>query len=139
MTKTLYMIGHSNHDWPTFKQLLLDHAIGTLIDVRSSPRSRFAQFDGGRLRVNLAPIVYEHWPSLGGRDTAAREPQTELKRLLQSADQDSSPRMCLMCSEGDYRECHRHYLLAPLAIELGWNVIQVNRYGSLTPLNASPS
>ena len=36
----VFSIGHSNHDWGTFKRLLETANIGTVADVRSSPASQ---------------------------------------------------------------------------------------------------
>lgn len=130
MTKTLYMVGHSNHDWPTFERLLLAHQITVLIDVRSTPRSRFATFNQGALTRRLADvsIAYQHWPSLGGKfERPVPTVKRELERLLADVGEH---RLCLMCSEGDHRDCHRHTLLTPIALELGWTVMQIQKHGT---------
>jgi hypothetical protein len=38
----VFSIGHSNHDWSTFKRLLETADIGAVADVRSSPASRLS-------------------------------------------------------------------------------------------------
>jgi hypothetical protein len=75
-----------------------------------------------------AGIVYEGAPVLGGLDPAPRA--TLVAELPKAAA--SELRTALMCSEGKYTDCHRHYLLVPVLLELGWTIIQINRDGSAT-------
>ena len=43
---TVYTIGHSSHAVELFSQLLVEHGVQVLVDVRSAPYSRYApQFD----------------------------------------------------------------------------------------------
>jgi uncharacterized protein (DUF488 family) len=137
--RVLFMIGHSSQGWAEFQQLLSEHRIAKLVDVRSKPISRWPQFCKGPLQRTLPPIVYEHWPTLGGLKPLPTERlRQEMTRLLTTYGALHDFRYCLMCSEGDFRECHRHYLLAPLAIELGWTVQQINTDGSLTEDQGPP-
>jgi uncharacterized protein (DUF488 family) len=135
--KKLYMIGHSNLTWPVFAGLLSQHGIETLADVRSSPRSRFQpHFNIGAMQKALPPVHYLHLPDLGGKNPLSITVQRiALSRVLE--DQSESV-LCLMCSEGDFHECHRHYILAPLAIELGYEVHQIKKDGS-TELDLGPT
>jgi uncharacterized protein (DUF488 family) len=43
----------------------------------------------------------------------------------------SEHRACLMCSEGNHLDCHRHYLLAPVILELGYKIFQITPQGEL--------
>jgi hypothetical protein len=66
----VFSIGHSNHDWGTFKRLLETANIGTVADVRSSPASRLPHFNRAALkdRLNATGIAYIFLGSeLGGR------------------------------------------------------------------------
>ncbi len=38
-----------------------------------------------------------------------------------------------MCSEGNYKACHRHYLLAPILIDLGIKMLQVQKGRVIDP------
>ena len=50
MAHSLFSIGHSNHPLPVFMDLLKQHAVQLLVDVRSDPYSRYApQFTSGSL------------------------------------------------------------------------------------------
>ncbi len=109
------------------------HHIRTLVDVRTNPHSRFSpQFNTRHMQENLGAIAYRHARELGGKDP---QPIPEIRRSLESllypVNQDPADRMCLVCSEGDYRECHRHYLLTPLVRELGFQVQQILPNGGL--------
>lgn len=124
------MIGHSNHSWDWFAELLTRNAVTLLIDVRTSPQSRFCpQFNAKTLGANLVSrlgIGYHHAPVLGGKNPYPLDEQrrhiVEELPLITGA--------CLMCSEGNYRTCHRHYTLTPLFLALGFTVEQILPDGS---------
>jgi hypothetical protein len=67
----LYTIGHSNHPVDKFIQLLVEHGVTHLVDVRSTPYSRFhPQFNKTVLpQVLLAYSIAYTWAgeALGGR------------------------------------------------------------------------
>jgi hypothetical protein len=50
----VFSIGHSNHDWSTFKRLPETADIGTVADVRSSPASRLPHFNRAALKDRLS-------------------------------------------------------------------------------------
>ena len=126
----IYTIGHSNHRIEVFVDLLHQHEIACLVDVRSSPYSRFSpHFRKRDLEAHLrdAGIEYVYLgDSLGGRpgesrnftqsdlvDYAeiARQPWYEegLQSLLDIAREQ---RCAFMCSEEDPGKCHRNLLIA---------------------------
>lgn len=125
----LYSIGHSNHPLQHFLDLLGEHGIEALVDVRSIPSSRYSpHFSRAPLERALtrAGIQYVYMGrDLGGRpegaefyDTAgkvlyarvARSPlfQERIDRLVANFVQQ---RTAIMCSEEDPAMCHRHLLL----------------------------
>lgn len=62
-------IGHSTRPIAEFIRLLAAHDVGTLVDVRTVPRSRHnPQFEQQTLAASLeaAGIAYRHTPALGG-------------------------------------------------------------------------
>lgn len=130
--RTVRMLGHSIHTIDKFMGLVAIADSDTLVDVRSSPASsRHPQFSQKRLEASIkqAGFRYEWRPRLGGRNPLTHDPlRLELEAL---AAKDNLGRMVLMCSEGDYLECHRHYLLAPVLIEMGWRVEQVLKDGTI--------
>jgi uncharacterized protein (DUF488 family) len=140
----LYSIGHSNVPVERLIALLSQHAIVTLCDVRSMPYSRYnPQFNRETLADALrsAGIAYRSMgDSLGGKpaDDALR---TEDGALPDYAKIAASPMFnrgldqlivlgargstAFMCSEADYRSCHRHKLIAPALIERGVIVLHI--------------
>lgn len=69
---SLLTIGHSARTLPEFTNLLQSNGVDTLVDVRSSPGSKFApQFNKETLSKHLKVngINYVHIPELGGHRT----------------------------------------------------------------------
>jgi uncharacterized protein (DUF488 family) len=123
----LYSVGHSNHAVPAFLDLLRQHRIQLVADVRSRPFSRFVpHFSKERLERILAGEGVGHLflgKELGGkppRDDPARfapdyqarirDPGFEkgIERLLEAA---GARRTALLCRERDPLDCHRLHLV----------------------------
>ena len=148
-TQPLYTIGHSHHAITDFVALLQQHGVTTVVDVRSQPYSQWAdQFNRELLRQDLteAGIAYAYMgDSLGGRPTdqvlyaAGHERpdyarmmttpayQQGIRRLLEMAADRS---IAIMCSEGDYRQCHRHLLITQTLVGQGVAVQHIRPDGS---------
>jgi uncharacterized protein (DUF488 family) len=128
---TIFTIGHSRHPAERFVALLGRHGVATLVDVRRRPGSRLnPQFNRERLAAALAAagIGYVHLEDLGGlregeaagaaADAGWRSPflrsyagharttafGAALGALLDEAGRAAA---CIMCAEGDWRQCHR--------------------------------
>ncbi len=119
---TVYTIGHGRHSWKDFLALLQKFEIEFLCDVRNFARSRWVQFNGKVLEVNLLEngIGYEHLPETGGKILAKTEELNHgIQRILEIA---SEARTAMMCSESKpltthktpRANCHRIGLLSPL-------------------------
>jgi len=144
----VYTIGHSDHTTPAFVDLLRQHEIALVADVRSQPYSRWAShFNRETLARDLedAGIAYRFMgDSLGGRPTDpslynpgqerpdyARVEQTPayqagIDRLIELA---RSARVALMCGEGDHRQCHRHLLVTQTLLARGVRVLHIQPDG----------
>jgi uncharacterized protein (DUF488 family) len=142
----IYTIGHSDHTTEAFLDLVSQHDITRVIDVRSQPYSRWApQFNRETLKRSLedAGIAYCFMGDvLGGRPSSPdlyssgspdyrrmeRVPayQTGIDRLLKLRQAE---RIALMCSEGDYRQCHRHHLIAQTVLKRGALVLHIKPDG----------
>lgn len=133
----LFTIGHSNHNIETFCNLLKQHNIQILVDVRSQPYSRhaphfnrrglekrFASSDiryvfmgdllGGRPgSVVVDPAKREEFYSSLAKSADFRRGITALKEQLQSG------RVAVMCAEEDPIQCHRRLLIARALIRHG--------------------
>src|ERR1051325_4953101 len=98
-TMTIYTIGHGRHTFDYFLELLKRHHINFVCDVRSSPRSRWPQFNRAALGVALKHngIGYEHLPECGGKVIA---PPAELARGLDRIIEVAAEmNVAIMCSE----------------------------------------
>ena len=139
---TVYTVGHSNHEAAAFVDLLHRHDIRLVVDVRSTPYSRYvpqANRENLAQTLEAAGIAYR-WMGdvLGGKPEGAVGDYDELRaspgfrlgvdRLLGLAVQD---RTAIMCSESDHRQCHRHKLITPVLLERGARVLHVQRDASL--------
>jgi uncharacterized protein (DUF488 family) len=128
MKPELFTIGHSNHSWESFLDLLRSHRIQVLVDVRSSPySSRLPQFNRESLQAGLLTVGIRYLflgDELGARrseqdcyvdgvalyDRIATTPafQSGLKRVSKGIQKFRS---VLMCAEKDPLECHRTILV----------------------------
>lgn len=114
MKNTIYTIGHSNRGFSEFLQRLKENNIDTLIDIRSIPRSRFCpQYNRIALSQELEKedITYIFkGKNLGGRGENVKYEETidELAEMVEFGQN-----VCVMCSEANYKDCHRYSMLEP--------------------------
>lgn len=146
---TIYTVGHSNHDMEDFLALLEPHAIELLIDVRSSPYSRYVP------QANREPLaraleangIAYRWMGdrLGGKpqgvvadyDRMRASPPFE-QGIADLLAQAVGRRTVIMCSEGDHRHCHRYKLLTPALLDLGSRVLHIQPDGSVVDEEEEP-
>ena len=120
---TIYTIGHGRHPFDYFLELLRQHEIAFVCDVRSIARSRWPQYNGRVLEELLREngIGYEHLPECGGKIVApTKDLERGLDRIMELA---AEMRVAILCSESQpltnhkspRANCHRVGLLsAPL-------------------------
>lgn len=145
----IYTIGHSNHEMDAFIELLRRHAIGLLVDVRSSPYSRYvpqANRESLAHALDAAQITY-HWMGdrLGGKpegtvadyDELRADPsfQAGIDTLLALAVQQPT---AIMCAEGSHRHCHRYKLITPVLLDRGAQVLHIQPDGSIVDESQEP-
>ncbi|MTJ50411.1 DUF488 family protein [Dolichospermum sp. UHCC 0259] len=143
-----FTIGHSNHTIETFIELLQQHQVTALADVRSSPYSRrFPQFNQSVLKAALKTANIAYVPlgdNLGARprdrncyvDGMARYDliaATEafkigLNRLIQGSEKYQ---ISLMCAEQDPIVCHRAILICPHLKNAGLEIQHIHKNGDL--------
>jgi uncharacterized protein (DUF488 family) len=139
-------IGHSNHTIERFIELLCQHRVTAVADVRSSPYSQMhAQFNREALASALKEegIAYSFLgKELGGRPAdktcyengrvqyrrVAATPvfRSGLDRVLAGVQ---SYRIALMCAEREPLECHRALLVAPELEKAGITVLHAHADG----------
>ena len=138
-----FTIGHSNHATEVFLRLLLNHRVEQVVDVRSSPHSRFnPQFNRRRLKAALeeAGLGYEFMgEGLGGRPADPRcydaEGRVQYGRLAETEAFKAGirhvirrvrdHRIALMCSEKEPLHCHRTLLIARELMGLDFGVTHI--------------
>jgi uncharacterized protein (DUF488 family) len=138
-------VGHSNLSLDTFVDLLKQHNISTLVDVRSQPFSSYSpQFNQSNLanHLELNSLKYKFLgDKLGGhlgRKSRSRSNDLGVKpkqlyqegiaELIQIAGQE---RTVIMCSESDFRKCHRYHLISKTLVLQGIEVKHIQSDGSL--------
>jgi uncharacterized protein (DUF488 family) len=148
--KQVYSIGHSNHDINKFCDLLLHDTIEYLVDVRSTPYSRYyPQYNQEKLLRSLETVNIKYiflGNELGGRSndiTCYKDgviPSTKVgyalhlnyenictKEWFQSGIEKllkiiEKGKCAIMCSEENPEKCHRELIIGRRLKELGYIV-----------------
>jgi len=117
----IWTIGHSNHSIEKFLELLKEHKVQVLVDVRNFPTSKIEHFKKEQMEKWLPQHGIEYvWlgKELGGyrRGGYQRHMSTKIfkegiKRLLKIA---KNKRTCIMCKEINPHYCHRRFISAYL-------------------------
>lgn len=127
MQNKIYTIGHSTRAISEFLQKLKDHKIEILVDIRTYPRSRFQpQYNQKALADSLSSVGVFYifkGKNLGGKEENIDYEETidELVDIVVGGES-----VCVMCSEGDYRKCHRSAMLEPSFRERGFEVEHIS-------------
>ena len=142
----IYTIGHGRHAFAEFLELLKQHDIKFLCDVRSVARSRWPQFNGHVLAELLRDkgIGYEHLPETGGKTKPHPEDLARgVDRIVEIA---SEIRTAIMCSESQpltahknpRANCHRVGMLAPMLRARGVDeILHILPNGDVTEFDES--
>ena len=142
---TLYSIGHGRHAFAYFLELLREHEVAFVCDVRSVARSRWPQYNGRVLETLLLEngIGYEHLPECGGKQVA---PPADLARGLDRIiELASEMRVAILCSESQpltnhiapRANCHRVGLLSPPLKARGARILHILPDGRTIELDES--
>jgi len=129
--KIIYTIGHSTLTNEEFIKLLKGNKIQTLVDVRTVPYSKWTpQFNRQNLSfdLRLQGIKYE-WRgnNLGGKGINVNFEGS----IDELAERCQNEIIVLMCSEADYKKCHRYQLISPNLEKLGVKVKHITSKGNL--------
>ena len=146
---TIYSIGHSNQAIEVFIELLTQHGIQKLIDIRSHPYSRYVpHFNGPELAkaVGYSKIIYLFMgKELGGRPdgeefydaedhvlySRVAESPLFLKGIERLEEIGKVSRAAIMCSEEDPITCHRHLLVGRVLAERGISLLHIRGDGHI--------
>lgn len=147
----IWTIGHSNHTFETFAELLRLERIDLVVDVRSYPYSRHVpQFGREAMQESLTDVGIAYMfcgEQLGGRpsreehydegghalyELMAEEPgfQSAIDELLARARKE---RMALVCSEADPEHCHRRLLVGKVLADRGVELRHILQDASVYP------
>ena len=146
---TIYSVGHSNHPAEQFIALLREHGVELVVDVRSSPYSRYvpqANRQALGRALEAAGIAYR-WAGdrLGGKPDGEVADYDELR--ASAAFQEGVAELvalaaerptAMMCAEGDHRRCHRHKLITPALLDQDVRVLHIQPDGSLVDEEQEP-
>lgn len=144
---TVYTVGHSNHKFEEFLQLLTSQRIEVVVDTRSAPYSRYApQFDREAVQHDLTQAGIKYLflgAELGGRpknqayyderghvlySRITKDPAfiAAVERLERGI---ANYRVALMCGEEDPAHCHRRLLVGRVLVERGHEVLHIRGDG----------
>lgn len=146
---TLFSIGYGNRTWSVFLELLQRRACQYLIDVRSSP---FSKFNPDFSRDNISSLCSSSGikyvfmgDTLGGKPIGAADvfdntgrvdylrlaetPQFQLGLARLRAAHNKGLSSFVMCSELRPESCHRCKLIGAELAEIGIEMIHVDEAG----------
>ncbi|WP_017209972.1 DUF488 family protein [Clostridium beijerinckii] len=148
--RTLYTIGHSKHTQQYFLKLLKLNKINCIVDVRSTPFSKFSpQFNKDEIKkfLNMHGIYYIHMGSEFGARQEDRnlyskdgyldfEKTAKSKQFLNGVERISNGieknlKIAFMCTEKDPIDCHRNILVANQFHKRNYNIENILENGSL--------
>ncbi|MDY3547470.1 DUF488 domain-containing protein [Riemerella anatipestifer] len=147
---TIFSIGYGNLSLKNFIENLQKNDIEILVDVRSNAFSRFRpEFNKRVFEIILSEfgIKYIHQPNLGGKPkneefyTNGKLDYDKLRKSIPylqgieylEAGLSFNYRMAVMCSELDYKDCHRYNLIGEDMVKRGWQVLHINKLGKTEP------
>jgi uncharacterized protein (DUF488 family) len=149
VTLSIYTVGHSSHPPDVLVALLLQHGIRQVVDVRSSPYSRYVpQANREALSHSLeeAGIAY-HWmgDELGGKPQGVVADYDQLRAapafrrgIVSLMERAGLRRTAILCAEGDFRQCHRYKLITPALREQHVQVFHIEPDGTLVDDDSAP-
>lgn len=146
---TIFSIGHSNQPLEAFLSLLQQHRIQVLVDVRSSPYSKYVpHFNGTPLAIAIKQTGIKYMfmgKELGGRPdgdefydadshvlyNCVAESSIFLNGIKRLKEGGKMYRVAIMCSEEDPISCHRHLLIGRVLTKQGVNLLHIRGKGHI--------
>lgn len=148
MTLKVFTIGHSNHLFSHFLELIQKNNINMVVDVRTSPYSKYSPhfnkkpfnkaltdsgikyvFLGNKIGGKPRDVKFYHEDKLVyHRLEKDKKYQDGLKELINLTKENL---MVIMCSEEDPNRCHRHHLISQSLLKHGYQVSHIRGNGEL--------
>jgi uncharacterized protein (DUF488 family) len=155
MQSAIFTIGHSTHPQERFIELLQQHRITALCDIRSTPFSQWnPQFNRRELEEALMsqkiayrfrgkelgarsedPACYKNGKIQYDRLAATVEFRHGIRRLVNGIKQGL--RIVIMCAEREPLDCHRSILVARYLVAEGLDVQHIHANGQLESHSAA--
>jgi len=147
--RVIYTIGHSTHELQDFVDLLRQHGVTAVADVRSQPYGRLEHFRRENLTAELKAVGIGY--VFLGRELGARRDEPtcyvdgqaaydrvaelpEFRRGLERLERGAADHVItLMCAEREPLDCHRTVLLARQLAARGWHVRHILADGNVEP------
>ena len=148
-TGKVFTIGHSNHPTADFLELLAKHRIDVLVDIRSSPFSKFApHFNKDNLNCAVTDAGRNYLflgRELGGKPKESTYYDEERRVLYWKLAESplfeqgierlryeiASHTVALLCSEENPWHCHRRLLVGRVLLKAGVGVFHIRGNGTL--------
>ena len=148
--RSVWTIGHSNHTVEKLIELLQQHRIDVVADVRTNPYSAYnTQFNKEELQLSLAEAGIRYvflGAELGGRPaddamydvdgrvrydlvSASSTYLDGIERLVRGAERY---RVALLCGEEDPISCHRRRLVGRTLVQRGMLLEHIRGDGSIS-------
>ena len=142
MEKIVYLVGHGNMKLDEFLKILKGKKVDMLVDVRSVPFSKYVPYFNKEQLAEFLPksnIDYVHMSILGGREhpkgfdeyMKTKEFEKGIYLLQEGINGNVA---AIMCSEIDYRKCHRRFIGLKLA-DGGFIVEDISKKGIVQKVN----
>lgn len=125
MANIIHTIGHSTKTIEEFIKKIGEFGVTTVVDIRSIPYSTWTpQFNRENLSKSLGDKGFNYLfrgGNLGGlkENTLIDETLSELVKL------SKTEKIVLMCSEKDYKKCHRYLEITPALQKLSIDVVHI--------------
>ena len=154
MNKEIFTIGHSNHKFSSFLELIQKQDINMVVDVRTSPYSKYSShfnkkpFEKALEESNIKYVYLGN--KIGGKPKDKKfyhnnklvyhllekdeKYQEGLKELINLACEYS---IVLVCSEEDPYRCHRHHLISQSLLKQGYQITHIRGNGGLEKVESN--
>ncbi len=148
MSTMIFTIGHSNHPFSEFMELIQKQDIQMVVDVRTRPYSKYTPYYSRKpleegLKDYQVKYVYLGNKIGGKPDDAKFYHEGELLYHLLEADEKYQEglkillelardnRIVIMCSEEDPYHCHRHHLISQSLLKNNFQITHIRGNGNL--------